>query len=288
MGSPPLFGSLPLIGLLHVGALAFQGAADVEGRIAPASPGFLPGNSLYAPYLADPRRPAFSISQQRVEGAGIQDVGDQRTGIQIGSRFGLARWGAGAFGLDAEVGFLGAFDDESSTDNIGWDGLFGFDLVWQPRDTLTLRLGAAHDSAHVGDELIERTGRTRLDYTREELRLGASLSLTPAWRSYAELAWAYTLRNEDVMEPGRWQAGLEFDAARGREDSFHPYWAVDVSGFEEDDWEPNLAAQLGVVRHSSGGGILRAGLEVVSGRSPLGEFSQDRETYLALGIWIDP
>lgn len=284
---------LPLLGLLHAaGALPLLASAQELPRLVPLRaeerPWLLPGEPLHRPYLADPRRTTFSITQQNYADASIDETGDQRTGIQMGSRFGIFTWGDGEWGIDGEVGFLGQFDQDRSTDNVGWDGIYGFDVVWRPADRFGLRFGLGHDSAHVGDELIEETGRTRIDYTREELRLGASLDLSPVWRSYAEFGWAFKLRNPGLMEKGRLQLGLEYDSAPSQRDTFEPFLAMDVSSFQEDDWEPNLGLQLGWVRRSSGGGVLRTGLEVVSGRSPMGEFFQDRETYLALGIWVDP
>ena len=52
----------------------------------------------------------------------------------------------------------------------------------------------------------------------------------------AEYGWAYDRRNEDLMERGRAQWGLEYEHPRrvwgGR---LAPYAAVDVTAYEEDD-----------------------------------------------------
>ena len=131
-----------------------------------------------------------------------------------------------------------------------------------------------------------------MQYTREELRLGAAYDLDDEWRAYAEGGFGYTLRS-DIMEPGRAQFGLEYEATPSLGSgsagwAFRRFGALDVSAFEEDGWEPNFNAQVGVVHDALGGGRLRFGLELSGGRSTMGEFFQDREISIALGVWIDP
>ena len=61
--------------------------------------------------------------------------------------------------------------------------------------------GTKHDSAHVGDEHSERTGRQRIGYTREELVAGVSWRPARKWRIYAEGGFGYGL--DDFQDPGR-------------------------------------------------------------------------------------
>ncbi len=48
----------------------------------------------------------------------------------------------------------------------------------------------------MGDEYAERTGRLRINYTREEFLAGISGELGDRWRVYGEAAYGYDLRSE--------------------------------------------------------------------------------------------
>jgi Protein of unknown function (DUF1207) len=249
---------------------------------------FAPAELVHAPYVADPRRSVLSLSMNDVSDVEIADAGDTRWYVRIGGRFPIVRYtsaSAHVFQVEGEVGFNGLFDRDDSADNLGWDGVYAFDLAWAPNDELSLRVGLAHASSHIGDEYIEETGATRIGYTREELRFGASWDFAKQWRTYAEYGWGYEVRAPDVMEPGRAQAGLEFEQ-EGATRGFVPFAAVDFSVFEEDDWEPNLAVIAGLMRRSPSA-TWRFGVEFTDGRSPVGEFAAARESALALGVWID-
>ncbi len=253
---------------------------------------FAPPRVLYPTYVADPRRPVFALTTVDTRESDIGAASDRRYSVRMGARFGilqLHREGdpEGGFELAADLGMLAQFDRENSTDNLGWDGLYGFHLAWLAHPRLVLRMGMAHDSSHLGDEFIENTGRRRIEYTREELLAGMRYSPLESLSVYAEYGWAYDMRNEDLMEEGRVQLGLEIEPEPMLWNRrLAPFAALDVSAFEEDDGEENLTVQLGVVRHGEGGSW-RLGVEYYDGRSPIGEFFQERERHLAWGAWLD-
>jgi hypothetical protein len=253
-----------------------------------------PAGDLYPKYMADPRHPTFSIMRMRFSNSDIDDAGNLRWGLRLGARFGLLRFhkdGDKNHGLqvDIEAGFIGQFDIDNSTDNIGWDGIYGLHLAWAPAGGIAFRLGTLHNSSHVGDEYAERTGRVRIKYTREEYVFGVSWSFEEKWRAYAEAGYGHVLRNDDLMEPWRVQYGLEYVSPHG---FWHGrlgwYAAADVSSYEESDWDINTTLQAGlilpVIQLSRN---YRLGLEYYSGRSHFGEFFQDDESYLSLGLWFD-
>jgi len=255
---------------------------------------FAPAEVLYPAYIADPRRATFGLVWIDTRESDTGGASDRRVEIRMGSRFGVLGYhergdDAGGVQLAGDVGFLGQFDRENATDNIGWDGLYGFHLAWRPRTDLALRVGMAHDSSHVGDEFIERNGRTRIGYTREEVLAGLRYSPFSSWRGYVEYGHAYDLRNEDLMEEGRVEYGLEFEPPpRWWKQRLGPFAALDVSSYEEDDWEENWTVQLGLVHHRAGRGTpWRFGVEYYDGRSVIGEFFQDRERHFAWGVWFD-
>jgi hypothetical protein len=281
-----------LLLLLPVGSPA----QDTKGHEDAKAMGweFAPGELLYPEYVADPRRAVFAFTMIDASESEIPEAGSSRYGIRMGSRFGILDFTPkgdpdGGFQLAGDVGFLAQFDREHSEDNIGWDGLYGFHLAWQARPDLVLRVGMAHDSSHVGDEYIESTGRTRIGYTREEYLAGVRYAPWTILGTYAEYGWAYDLRNADLQEEGRVEFGFELQPEPMLWNrSLAPFAALDVSAYEEDDWDENLTLQVGVVRPGSGGrGNWRLGLEFYDGRSQIGEFFQEHEQYLAWGVWLD-
>ncbi len=239
--------------------------------------------------LADPHRAGFGLARLRVTGKDIPQAGGNRYALKVGARLGLLRLltEGRAWQLNVEGGFNGQFDIDQSEDNLGWDGLYGVTVTTALRNGVSLRVGALHNSAHVGDEYIERTGRLRLNYTREEAVAGLSWQLDPRWRTYGEYAHGYVLRNEAVQAPGRAQAGLEYEAPThwwgGR---LGWYAAVDVSAMEERDWRVDRGVNVGFVTRA-GERRWRLGIEYYDGRPPMGEFFQHTEQHLALGAWLD-
>jgi hypothetical protein len=151
-----------------------------------------------------------------------------------------------------------------------------------------VQIGTKHISSHVGDEYAERTGRRRIDYTREEVAAGAIWSVTPRWRTYAEAGWGFAPKEEVGQEPGRLQLGLEHEVpgslGQGRLGWFA---ALDLGAMEERDWQVDPSLRIGLLV-PAGDRRWRVGLGVHEGTVPLGEFFQVDETYVALGLWLAP
>jgi Protein of unknown function (DUF1207) len=252
-----------------------------------------PPSNLYPRYVADPRGPQFGVMLLGFPSPRIPDSGDQRVGLKLGGRFGLVRvhpegQPEGGWQVDIEAGFTGQFDVEHSLDNIGWDGTYGFLVSSEVRPGLHLQLGAKHISSHVGDEYAERTGQRRIGYTREELVAGTAWSFAPNWRAYAEAGWNYKLREDIGQKPGRLQLGLEHEApgslSGGRLGWFA---ALDLGSFEERSWQIDPTLQIGLLV-PSGDRRWRVGLGYHDGTVPLGEFYRVDESYISLGLWLDP
>lgn len=253
-----------------------------------------PSGDLYPRYIADPRRPGFTIAAASFSDSDIPDAGDSRFILRLGGRYGFMRFYPEGrpdhgFQIDAEGGFFGHFDRDNSTDNIGWDGLYGLQLAWAGGGGLAVRFGLFHDSSHVGDEYAERTGRERIEYTRQEYRGGLSWRFAPGWRVYGEVGWGWDLRNEELMEAWRAQYGLEYESPfslwSGRAGW---YVATDIATYDEDDGDINFTLQGGLMyRLDELGRVYRIGLELYDGRSHIGEFFQHKERYVAFGFWFD-
>lgn len=250
-----------------------------------------PDAEFYPQYIADPIRAQSALILQRATSVGIEEAGDARFLLRLGGRFSLVKWhpaGRPEVGwqLDFEGGFFGQFDLDNSLDNIGWDGLYGLLLSYKPSPDVGFRLGTLHDSAHVGDEYAERTGRRRMDATREEATFGASWRFAPRWRAYGEGGWAFGL--EPFQEPLRLQAGLEWRGERRFWGESGWYAAVDVTAYEENDFDPRTTVQVGIIVPTDRGtNRYRFALEVTDGRSVLGEFPFDEETAVGVGWYFD-
>lgn len=64
--------------------------------------------------------------------------------------------------------------------------------------------------------------------------------------------------------------------------------ALDLTAYEESDWEPDMTAHTGLmIPVDRINRNCRIGLEYRHGRSVIGEFSRFEEIYWAWGFWID-
>jgi hypothetical protein len=250
-----------------------------------------PTGDIHPVYIADPHRPTNSIGMQFYSRTGIDDSTGVRTGLSAGGRLGLlridpAKPGGRSWQLSLDAGLNAQFDSNNKLDNIGWDGNYGFSLTTANGGPLSFRVAIYHDSAHVGDEYAERTGRTRIDYTREELAFGFAVRPARGWRFYAEGAYGYYLLTEE-QHPWRVQGGAEYTTRRffwG--DRFAWYAAVDFQGWQERDWRLDTTVQTGLTT-TAGGHRWRIGVQWNDGAPPMGEFFQDTEAWLSVGFWVD-
>lgn len=255
---------------------------------------FGPGSQLYPIYIANPIRPQMGIALAYFSESDIPNAGDERFIIRLGANVGFLRFSPtdkpdSGFQLNVEAGFIGAFDIESSLDNIGWDGLYGVLLSWSNGRGFAAQTGTKHVSSHVGDEYAELTGRKRINYTRNEYVLGLSLAGQKYWRVYGEGGYAGDQRNKQLQEPWRLEAGLEFqDPHRFWGNRFGWYGAADFNWYQESDWSTDFTVQAGlIVVKEKLFRTFRFGLEYRNGRSVLGEFFFRNETYISLGLWCD-
>lgn len=280
---------IALRGLLVLAALL---ARLPDMALASDAATYFPSGNLYPQYAADVHRIGFGLQWLNFTDTQIPDSGDTRIGIRAGGRFGIIRLspegqGGRAWQFDVEGGFNAQFDADHSLDNIGWDGRYGLSVATAKTGRLAFKFGVLHDSSHVGDEYMERTGRTRIGYTRHELAAGVSWHPFGRFRTYAEGAWGYELSNEELQEPGRGQFGIEYESPPLLWDSrMGWYAAADFSAMEERDWRLDYSVQVGHVIHAQGR-TWRFGAEWYQGRPPIGEFFQYTEQYLGLGLTID-
>jgi len=262
-------------------------AAPIEQGIM-----LLPSQALYPRYIADPHEVSFSAQIVYVASSDIPQTSVQRYIAQLGGFLPLIEAVPGNgeepdWQLGIAAGVNGQFDVIESTDNLGWDGIMHLETSFRSTPTRIYKVAWQHLSSHVGDEYAERTGRQRIAYTRNELAGGISERIGDRWRAYGEIGWGYSLKNDDLQEPGRVQGGLEFELPRReRLQYFQWYGAMDLSAMQESAWKPNVSLQLGLALHRNGR-RLRAALEFYRGDTPIREYFQSDESYVGTGLWLD-
>jgi hypothetical protein len=245
-----------------------------------------PAGDVFPIYVADPHRPTNAIVG-RYTREDIPDSGPMRIWLSAGGRFGLLRIATSerAWQVGIEAGFDGLFDTEFKSDLIGFDGNYGLTLTTASRAPWAVKIALLHTSAHLGDEYIARTGRTRINYIREEVAVGVSWAFLPRWRAYGDVGGAYVAR-VDEQEPWRLQTGLEFESARRFGGRASWYVASDFASWQERDWRVDSTIQAGIVTRTNGRSH-RLLLEYFNGRPQVAQFFQSTESSLAFGIRFD-
>lgn len=253
--------------------------------------GWLPPSNFYPRNIADPIRPQNAITFQWLPDTEIPETGAGRFGLRLGGRLGIFRWhpeGEPKVGwqLGFEGGFSGQFDMEYSWDNTGWDGFYGLYLSWMLTPDFGFRAGSQHNSSHVGDEYWRRTKVWPIHYTREEGIIGVSWRFTPRWRTYGEIGYGNGLNGEP---PWRIQSGLEFvSEQRYWKESASLYAAIDIRTYQEIDWSTRVTSQAGLmIPVGNRSAVHRFAIELGTGRSVMGQFLRENETWLGFGWYYD-
>lgn len=254
----------------------------------------IPDDQVYPLYVADPRRPRMHIGLGAVN-TDIPNTSEGIINLDVGTRLTLLKMQRGSesaneFSLDIEGGIFSQFDWINGLDNIGWDGRYGVYIASDWYDLFVARFGHRHISAHLGDEYIEETGRKRINYTRDDLRVGIGYRLTKSTLVYLEPSWAWHLGNSQLQNKWAIEGGIQYQGPYTLWKGSAGYYAgVHISSFEENNWDPNVACQVGVrIKRDPRRTKLRFGLEGYTGRAKLGEFALDfDETYITAGFFVD-
>lgn len=281
------------LGLLYA-CLAAGAEAPVADPAAVEGPSFTlaPTSHIYSPYLADPRRVTFGFQFIGISQSEIPDTGLSRFGLRMGGRLELFNWTRQAepsrqLQANLEIGFRGQFDLKHNLDNIGWDGSYGLLLSYRHNPAFAWRVGFYHTSSHIGDEYAQRTGRTRIAYTREEILAGMQINLTPTWQYYLEAGSGYNQYKKPLQRRYRAQTGIQYQQT-GFAISQRLGWyaALDLSAYEERDWNTNKALQVGFA-FAARPHTWRLALDYYDGQSVLGEFFMYDEKYVSLSLYLD-
>ena len=249
-----------------------------------------PSHTLYPQYIADPSDTVFSSQYNYYADSDIPASGQRRVDLKLGGVFPVyARYTdpeqKTGWQFNLEAGFHGLFDSESALNNLGWNGVYALMFELRRSANVAHRFGFHHISGHIGDEYLVQTGRTRINYTRQDILYGVSWQLQPKFDTYLELGWAYHMGNIAVQEPWRLQLGTQHEWKGNLVEGFNHYFAVHVSSYEENDWSANTSIQLGLLTPERDT-QWRFGIEFYDGRSQMVEFFREHERYFGLAFWI--
>jgi hypothetical protein len=254
----------------------------------------LPDKQPYPSYIADPRRPRMHFGVGAISSE-IPERSGGMINLDAGTRITLLKMqrgseGANEFALDIEGGLFTQFDLVNNLDIIGWDGRYGAYAAWDWTDLVVARFGYRHLSAHLGDEYMEETGRRRINYTRDDFRVGLGYRVVKNTLVYLEPSRAWHLGNKSRQERWAVEGGVQYEGPYDLwKGSVALYAGIHVSSFAESDWKPSFTGQIGLnVKRDPRRTRLRIGLEGYTGRAILGEYALDfDETYLSLSLFFD-
>jgi len=249
---------------------------------------FLPKGSLFAPLIADPRWPHFSITYQ-----GFLD--DPQLGnviaISLGETFSLLRvntLGSGAWEFGLQVGVFSIFDlDGPSSDLINADYIVGIPVTYRLGNFSALAR-VFHQSSHLGDEFLLRNRVDRINLSYETVDLKLSYEVTKSLRIYGGGGYSFH-REPRELAPWSAQSGVEVRSPWTLLDGrLRPLAALDLQHREENDWQTDLSLRVGIQFEKLPffGRKLQLMLEYFNGHSPNGQFYRDKIEYLGVGIHL--
>ncbi|MCA9506449.1 MAG: DUF1207 domain-containing protein [Myxococcales bacterium] len=244
-------------------------------------------HELFDPLLADPRWPRFEFAH-------LWYLGDpelERVGsVSFGESLAIVRsprrdWGRLELGVQG--GVFSVFDLEApSQDLVNSDFVGGLTLTHHLGDVTSI-LRLYHQSSHLGDEYLLRTGVDRVGLSFEVLDLLVAYQMGRWGRIYG--GGGVMVHRSPALERGIVQMGIELTSplafAGGH---LRPVAALDHQVRAESDWRSDFSFVGGVqVEHPTLRRTrLRLLLTAYSGRSPNGQFYERRIDTIGLGLQL--
>ncbi len=245
----------------------------------------LPEGLIYHSYMAGANEPRFAtqLFKEKDDGWFADST--------LGGRVGLLRNGTKgpAMVQGFQVDFEGAVflrqDLDRDMDVVSMDFRAGVPFTFGIGRYQT-KLAYYHLSSHLGDEFMERTGATRINFARDVIVWGHSYYLTDDVRVYGEAGWAFY--SDGGSDPWEFQFGFDYSPACAVGFRGAPFFAFNTHLRQEVDFGGNFVVQGGWQwRRRVGGPVFRTGLHYYNGKSPQFEFFDDFERQLGFGIWYD-
>src|SRR5690606_25024765 len=267
----------------------FPGVHYFESPVAdlrePRMAGALIGTDLLATASAQ-ERPIFQFP------AGDDPSLDVQGLVSLGTNLPVWRPVAtpeGGVLLGFQVGVHARFRlERPSRDKVGTDWIVALPLEFAHR-RWSGRVRLLHRSAHLGDELAEKTGAQRIEYSHEALdglaayRIGNSVRVygggTYVFRSVTESELWLALRG--FRDAASVQAGFEAAAPARANGGFAPLVALDWQRAQRTGWDDEISAAIGVTTYA-GDRRFSLLLRYFNGPSTMGEFFLTPESFWGL------
>jgi hypothetical protein len=237
----------------------------------------------FAPLLASPREPAYFAAYLWGRSARL---GSHLGAVGLGQTIGLIR--VRNWDVAIAAGVFSQFRMESATnDLINTDYVVGIPVTYRGGGVAT-RFRLYHQSSHLGDEYLLRTGTRRTDLTFEAAELLISHEAAP-WRVYGGGEYAFAHSPSD-LKPGVLRAGIEYRAAHalvrlGRFVTGHLVAGLDVVSVETRRWQAGVSAVTGLELETlTSGWSWSLLLKAYTGPTPYGQFYGDQLSSLGIGI----
>jgi len=213
--------------------------------------------------------------------------------MALGHSWGMARWHPGenrwALQWNIEAMAYSRFRLSGTVNEFQTIDFFGrlpLEIRW---DRYSGKLMLFHESSHLGDDFIRRTGNTGFRYSIDGLRAIASHEPADFLRLYG--GGSYLLHTVPSPDRGALQAGFELTSRELGLFADYPtrvYLAQDFQSQGRLAWNTNSRTVLGLRMGFKG--VLRSmrlHIGYFDGHSPYGQFFNQREHYADVGISFD-
>jgi uncharacterized protein DUF1207 len=251
--------------------------------------GFLPAGNLFAPLIADPRWPRFSIgyryfpSDRELSSVGAVSFGETIALYRDRGPF------SGLWEVGFEAGVFSIFDlGAPSSDLINTDFFAGLQATYRMND-LSAFLRIFHQSSHLGDEFLLRNRVDRVNLSFEGVDLKLSYRLFDWLRLYGGGGYLFNL-DPSGLKPWATQGGLELQTPwRFWGDSTRLVTAVDLQHRQENRWSTEISVRGGLQFERPGSFMRKISLllEYYRGHSPNGQFFDRKIEYFGPGLHLD-
>lgn len=248
---------------------------------------FLPATLLWQPPLANPHEPRFFFKRTNLETPEFKTVID----FSIGGTLALWRLAPverphDGWQLDLFATTLSRFINNDAMTAIDYRAGIPLTFAHGP---WSAKLSYEHTSTHLGDEFLLKTGTPFRSAVRDEFTGGLAYRILEPLRVYGTLAYAASLGSFVTdPDPMRYTLGAEWSRPLATGLRGQPFAALDVEFRGNEDFTPNVTAQIGwqwLTYHGRPG--LRTALEFYDGRSPYGQFSDRHESWVGFGLFFD-
>ena len=250
---------------------------------------FLPNSLLWEPPLAvkkDPRMQFLATSLKNYRS-------DYTVDTWIGGTQGLWRFEPEGADFAAQLDIFGLVQTRLSPDDLmAADYRFGLPVSWR-WGWWQGKIGYEHTSAHLGDELILRTGQQTRSFAKDEVVLGLGRIIEDNLRVYGHIGYAFSFQVPGV-EPTtsnrmRYDVGAEWYLRCPTGWAGSPFAATNIEWRGDQGYQPNWTVQAGWLWRNPlrREGMVRVFGEYYTGRSPYGQFLQTSEQYYSFGFGFD-